>query len=38
MFGIALAYFFWNYGVSQLGSARTALYSNPTPPVALPTA
>ena len=35
MFGIALAYFFWNYGVSRLGSARTSLYSNLTPPVAL---
>jgi len=34
-FGIALAYFFWNYGVSKLGSARTSLYSNLTPPVAL---
>ncbi len=38
MFGIALAYFFWNYGISQLGSTRTALYSNLTPPVALLTA
>jgi drug/metabolite transporter (DMT)-like permease len=38
MFGIALAYFFWNYGVSQLGSARTSLYSNLAPPVALLTA
>lgn len=38
IFGIALAYFFWNYGVAQLGSARTALYSNLTPPVALLTA
>lgn len=35
MFGIALAYFFWNYGVAQLGSTRTSLYSNLTPPVAL---
>ncbi len=35
VFGIALAYFFWNYGVSRLGSARTALYSNLIPPVAL---
>ncbi len=35
IFGIALAYFFWNYGVSRLGSARTALYSNLTPPIAL---
>ncbi len=34
-FGIALAYFFWNYGISKLGSARTSLYSNLTPPVAL---
>ena len=38
IFGIALAYFFWNYGVSRLGSARTALYSNLTPPIALLTA
>ncbi len=35
LFGIALAYFFWNYGVSHLGSARTALYSNLMPPIAL---
>jgi drug/metabolite transporter (DMT)-like permease len=34
-FGIALAYFFWNYGVAKLGSARTSLYSNLTPPIAL---
>jgi drug/metabolite transporter (DMT)-like permease len=34
-FGIALSYFFWNYGVSKLGSARTSLYSNLTPAVAL---
>lgn len=38
IFGIALAYFFWNNGVSRLGSARTSLYSNLTPPVALLTA
>jgi drug/metabolite transporter (DMT)-like permease len=38
VFGITLAYFFWNYGVSRLGSARTALYSNLTPPLALLTA
>ena len=38
VFGIALAYFFWNYGVSRLGSARTSLYSNLTPPIALFTA
>jgi drug/metabolite transporter (DMT)-like permease len=38
VFGIALAYFFWNNGVSQIGSARTALYSNLTPPIALFTA
>lgn len=35
---IGLAYFFWNYGISQLGSARTALFSNLTPPIALVTA
>jgi len=34
-FGISLAYFFWNHGVSKLGSARTSLYSNLTPPIAL---
>jgi drug/metabolite transporter (DMT)-like permease len=38
VFGITLAYFFWNYGVSRLGSARTSLYSNLTPPLALLTA
>ncbi len=38
VFGIALAYFFWNNGISRLGSARTALYSNLTPSVALFTA
>jgi drug/metabolite transporter (DMT)-like permease len=38
IFGIALAYFFWNFGVSRLGSARTSLYSNLVPPVALLTA
>lgn len=37
-FGIALAYVFWNYGVSRLGSARTSLYSNLVPPIALITA
>jgi drug/metabolite transporter (DMT)-like permease len=37
-FGIALAYFFWNYGVSRLGSARTSLFSNLVPPIALLTA
>lgn len=35
VFGLALAYFFWNNGVSRLGSARTSLYSNLVPPVAL---
>ncbi len=38
VFGIALAYIFWNFGVSRLGSARTSLYSNLTPPIALLTA
>jgi drug/metabolite transporter (DMT)-like permease len=38
VFGISLAYFFWNYGVSRLGSARTSLYVNLTPPIALLTA
>lgn len=32
---IGLSYFFWNYGISQMGSARTALYSNFTPVIAL---
>jgi drug/metabolite transporter (DMT)-like permease len=35
VFGITLAYFFWNYGVSRLGSARTSLYSNLTSPLSL---
>ncbi len=35
VFGITLAYFFWNYGVSRLGSTHTSLYSNLTPPLAL---
>lgn len=34
-FSIALAYFFWNNGVSRLGSTRTSLYANLTPPVTL---
>ena len=38
VFSITLAYFFWNYGVSRLGSTRTSLYSNLTPPLALLTA
>lgn len=38
LLGIGLAYVFWNYGVSQLGSARTSLYSNLVPPIALLTA
>ncbi len=38
LFSITLAYFFWNYGVSKLGSTRTSLYSNLTPPLALVTA
>lgn len=35
VFSITLAYFFWNYGVARLGSARTSLYSNLVPPVTL---
>lgn len=35
LFSITLAYIFWNYGVARLGGARTALYSNLVPPVAL---
>jgi drug/metabolite transporter (DMT)-like permease len=35
IFGIALAYIFWNQGVAQLGSTRTSLYSNLVPPVSL---
>ncbi len=38
IFGITLAYFFWNNGVSRLGSARTSLYSNLVPPITLLTA
>ena len=37
-FAIGLSYFFWNYGIGRLGSARTALYSNFTPIVAMVTA
>ncbi len=37
IFAIGLAYFFWNYGVAQLGSARTSIYSNLSLPVALAT-
>lgn len=37
-FAIGLSYFFWNYGIGRLGSARTSLYSNLTPIVALATA
>jgi drug/metabolite transporter (DMT)-like permease len=35
---IGLAYFFWNYAISHLGSAHTSFYSNLTPIVALLTA
>lgn len=35
IFSITLAYFFWNYGVARLGSARTSLYSNLVPPITL---
>ncbi|MEM7345111.1 MAG: DMT family transporter [Chloroflexota bacterium] len=35
IFPIALAYFFWGYGVAHLGSARTALYLNVVPPFTL---
>jgi drug/metabolite transporter (DMT)-like permease len=38
IFAIALAYFFWNYGVSRLGSTRTSIYSNLSIPAALLTA
>jgi drug/metabolite transporter (DMT)-like permease len=38
VFAIGLAYFFWNYGVAQLGSARTSIYSNLSLPAALATA
>lgn len=34
-FGIGLAYLFWNFGVSRLGSTRTSLYSYLVPPVSL---
>jgi drug/metabolite transporter (DMT)-like permease len=33
--GIALPYIIWNYGIRQLGSARTALYSYLVPFIAL---
>ena len=35
LFAIALAYIIWSYGVRQIGSTRTAIYSNITPVVAL---
>jgi drug/metabolite transporter (DMT)-like permease len=35
---IGIAYFFWNYGVSKLGSTRTSIYSNLSLPAALLTA
>lgn len=35
---IGLAYLFWNYGVSKLGSTRTSIYSNLSLPAALLTA
>ncbi len=38
LFAIGFAYLFWNLGISRLGSARTALYSNLTPLIALATA
>ncbi|UCF37425.1 MAG: EamA family transporter [Acidobacteriota bacterium] len=38
IFSIALSYFFWNHGVTKLGSTRTSIYSNLCIPVALFTA
>jgi drug/metabolite transporter (DMT)-like permease len=38
VFAIALAYFFWNHGVSRIGSTRTSIYSNLTLPIAILTA
>lgn len=38
IFSIALAYFFWNHGVSRIGSTRTSIYSNLSLPVAILTA
>lgn len=35
VFGIAIAYVLWNYGIKHLGSSRTALYSNTIPIVAI---
>jgi drug/metabolite transporter (DMT)-like permease len=35
---IGVAYLFWNYGVSKLGSTRTSIYSNLSLPAALLTA
>jgi len=34
-FAIALAYFIWYYSIRQIGSTRTAVYSNFIPVVAL---
>jgi len=38
IFAIGVAYLFWNYGVSKLGSARTSLHYNLSLPAALFTA
>ncbi|MFP5264659.1 MAG: DMT family transporter [Blastocatellia bacterium] len=35
VFAIALAYIIWNHGVRNIGSTRTAIYSNITPIVAM---
>ena len=38
IFGIAVAYFIWNYGLEHIGAPRTAAFSNLVPVVALITA
>ena len=35
LFAIALAHFIWNYAVRNIGSTRTAIYSNVTPVTAM---
>ena len=35
VFAVGLAYIFWGYGVTHLGSTRTSLYLNVVPPIAL---
>lgn len=35
LFSIVLAYIIWNYGVSRIGSTKTAIYGNLTPVIAM---